>query len=64
VKHFQIIVVGGLCASLLSNYILITKLDAMDNNINNISIRSSALLTPRLAILIVPLIKLKKNKVG
>ena len=36
-KHFQIIVVGGLCASLLSNYILITKLDAMDNNINNVS---------------------------
>jgi len=36
-KHFKIIVVGGLCASLLSNYILFTKLDVMDNKINNIS---------------------------
>lgn len=37
VKHFKIIVVGGLCASLLTNYILLTKLDEMDNKINNIS---------------------------
>jgi len=37
VKHFKIIVIGGLCASLFSNYILFTKLDVMDNKINNVS---------------------------
>jgi len=37
VKHFKIIVVGGLCASLISNYILFTKLDVVDNKINNVS---------------------------
>ena len=36
-KYLKIIVVGGLCASLLSNYILFTKLDAMDNKINDVS---------------------------
>lgn len=29
--------VGGLCASLLSNYVLFRKLDAIDNKINNVS---------------------------
>jgi len=37
VKYFKIIVVGGLCASLLSNYVLYRKLDVMDNKINNAS---------------------------
>lgn len=36
-KHFKAIVVGGLCASLISNYILFTKLDVLDNKINNVS---------------------------
>jgi len=36
-KYFKIFVVGGLCASLLSNYVLVRRLDVMDNKINNIS---------------------------
>lgn len=36
-KYFKIIVVGGLCTSLVSNYVLFRKLDVMDNKINNVS---------------------------
>ncbi|MDP3387875.1 MAG: hypothetical protein Q8S24_11610 [Eubacteriales bacterium] len=37
VKYFKIIVVGGLCASLVFNYVLFTKLDDIDNKMNNLS---------------------------
>ncbi len=37
VKYFKIVVVGGLCASLLFNFTLLTRLDAIDNKINDFS---------------------------
>lgn len=36
-KYFKIVVVGGLCASLLFNFVLLTRLDAIDNKINDFS---------------------------
>ncbi|TCT16221.1 hypothetical protein EDC18_102238 [Natranaerovirga pectinivora] len=36
-KHFKIIVVGGLCLSLLLNYILITRIKDINNTLNHIS---------------------------
>lgn len=36
-KHFKIIVIGGLCISLLFNYTLLKKLNVLDNKINNVS---------------------------
>jgi ribosomal protein S8 len=37
VKYFKIIVVGGLCASLILNFTLLSKLDDIDNKMNNLS---------------------------
>lgn len=36
-KYFKVIVAGGLCASLFFNYILLRKLDDIDNKLNNVS---------------------------
>lgn len=35
-KYFKILVLGGLSISLLSNYIMFSKLDSMDNKINSV----------------------------
>lgn len=36
-KYFKIIVVGGLCASLVFNFVLLSKLGDIDNKMNNLS---------------------------
>lgn len=35
-KYFKVLVLGGLSISLLSNYIMFSKLNSMDNKLNSV----------------------------